>query len=205
MERLFLISSGRGPRECEWVVGRLAGALRSEAKAAGGSATIVRESGEDTDPAKSLLLDWRGPDIFPNAGSICWIGTSPFRPTHKRRNWFVGVTPLTAADAGAVFDAKDVRIQTMRASGPGGQHVNKTESAVRARHLPTGVTVMARSARSQHANKRDAIVRLAARLLELEQRNRDREKAGRWQAHNSLERGNPLRVYEGKKFKLRKN
>jgi len=74
---------------------------------------------------------------------------SPFRPEHQRKNWFVGIEVLEQVE-NTHFHPRDVKWETMRASGPGGQHVNRTESAVRVTHMPTGIQASAgrRSVRS---------------------------------------------------------
>lgn len=205
MERIFLISAGNGPKECEWVVGQLAGALKAEAESGRGSAEIIRSDDLETGPAKSLILDWKGPEVIGIPGTVCWIGTSPYRPRHKRRNWYVGVSRLGAAGEDFQVDPKDVRYKAMRASGPGGQHVNATDSAVRATHLPTGVSVVSRGERSQHANKRIALLKLMAVFAQKAQASRDQSKSAVWLQKLSLERGNPARVYQGRQFKLGKD
>jgi peptide chain release factor len=80
------------------------------------------------DNAASFSNSWRG--------TVQWIARSPFRPEHKRKNWFVGVEMLEPVEE-THFNPREVSWETMRASGPGGQHVNRTESAVRVTHLPT--------------------------------------------------------------------
>jgi peptide chain release factor len=93
------------------------------------------------------------------------------------------------------FDAKDVKWETMRASGPGGQHVNRTESAVRVTHLPTGIQASAAEERSQHRNRKLALARLAQKLAEVDAKQHGEAREKRWRAHQELERGNPVRVY----------
>ena len=95
----------------------------------------------------------------------------------------------------ARFDPQDVRFETMRASGPGGQHVNRTESAVRVTHVPTGLQASASEERSQHRNKALAVARLSRKLEGLKDQQRSAAERERWQAHQALERGNPVRVF----------
>jgi len=97
-------------------------------------------------------------------------------------------------------DERDIRIETMKGSGPGGQHVNTTESAVRAIHIPTGLSAIARDERSQSANSKRAVARLGILLARVAQREADRARKQRWDAHNELVRGNPVRVYAGPRF-----
>lgn len=207
MTSWFQISSGRGPEECAWVVAQVLRVLTLEARTQAVSVELL-----DAVPARtkgafhSVLLALEGERLAGLhtrwVGTIQWIGRSPFRPLYKRRNWFVGVEafaepqPLGASLA-------DVKVETMRASGPGGQHVNKTESAVRMTHRPTGLTVTAREERSQAANRKLARARLAALLRETEQSQAERDRQRRWTQHDALIRGNPVRIFEGPGFRPR--
>ena len=142
MNDIFLhITSGDGPRECQWVVVKLALVFCKEAKARGLSADIIWD-GEPKAVAKSLLVKVNGENaaqfVKAREGTVKWIGQSPFRKNHKRKNWFVGVRKAPDIRDVPELDERDIRYQTLKASGPGGQHVNKTESAVRATHTPTG-------------------------------------------------------------------
>ena len=201
-EIILHLSSGQGPAECEWVVAELTRLWGREAAEAG----LVCEPLEPVDgPAASVLLRVSGAEAEAFAaariGTIRWIGTSPFRPLHKRRNWFIGVQRAPAEDDAPDLHEADIRYQTLRASGPGGQHVNKTDSAVRATHLPTGLTTLSQDQRSQFANKRIARLKLA---LLLEERQRASEAGGKralWDQNRQLERGNAVRTYEGGRLK----
>ena len=107
------------------------------------------------------------------------VRLSPFDAAHRRHTSFaqVFVSPLLSDDAGIDVDESDLRIDTYRASGAGGQHVNKTDSAVRITHLPTGIVVSVQNERSQLSNKQTALKILRSRLAELEQEQREEELA----------------------------
>jgi len=208
MNTVFLhITAGDGPRECQWVVVQLALVFCKEAKAEGLSADIMWE-GESQSVARSLLLKITGKmaDRFVKLreGTIRWIGQSPFRKNHKRKNWYIGVSKAPDIANVVEFNERDIRYQTLKASGPGGQHVNKTESAVRAMHIPTGIIVTAQEERSQFANKRLTRIKIAMLLEAQKEAAKNRQQDILWTNHKSLERGNEVRAYEGIKFKLRK-
>ena len=115
----------------------------------------------------------------PWIGAIQWVAQSPVRPHHKRKNWFIGVFELPAPpEAPKALAAQDVRFEAFRAGGPGGQHQNTTESAVRATHIASGLSVVAREERSQHRNKALALERIAA-LLRLQERTGSDHRAER--------------------------
>ena len=107
------------------------------------------------------------------------VRLSPFDQAHRRHTSFsqVIVSPLLSDDSAIDIDESDLRIDTYRASGAGGQHVNKTDSAVRITHLPTGIVVSVQNERSQLSNKNTALKILRSRLAELEQEEREEELA----------------------------
>ena len=208
-QRLWLqITSGRGPAECQLAVAKLAAVVEKDARVAGLACELLDAvEGSERGALLSALLSIEGEAAASFArryeGSVLWVCPSPLRPTHKRKNWFVGVDVLNPPDVGARGGIKtsDVLFEAMRASGPGGQHVNKTESAVRATHKPTGLVAVAREERSQVMNKKLALARLAGLLAA----GAEAEKAGaerdRWAQHDALERGKPVRTFTGPEFK----
>ncbi len=199
------ITSGQGPVECQWVVARVAEQIEKEAVQCGVRCSVLEAvAGDEADTFRSVLLRLKGDqaETLTNdwRGTIQWIGQSPFRPHHKRKNWFVGVE-LLAPPSSPPWTTSDVKIDVMRSSGPGGQHVNKTSSAVRITHMPTGLVAVAREERSQHQNRALALARLARLLQEKQESAKATGRRERWEQHAALERGNAVRVYRGPKFK----
>jgi len=202
------LSAGYGPSECAWVVPRLLEALLAEAAAAGVEARCLdRIAGELPQTLRSALVELsEGPgEEFAAgwAGSVLWVGRSPFRPEHRRRNWFVQVVRVTPPESEAELPAlrpEELEITAMRSSGAGGQNVNKRSTAVRVRHVASGVEVVARDERSQAANRRAALGRLAWLLRERAQDRRDAGLKAQWDAKGQIERGNPRRVFRGPEF-----
>jgi peptide chain release factor 2 len=125
------------------------------------------------------------------------VRLSPFDSAHRRHTSFaqVIVSPLLADDAAAEIDEADLRIDTYRASGAGGQHVNKTDSAVRITHIPTGIVVQCQNERSQTSNKQTALRILRSRLAELEQEQREAELAKERGAVQEADFGSQIRSY----------
>lgn len=204
------ITSGRGPAECQLAVAKLADVLEKEARKAGLACEVLDVvAGRERGAALSALLSLEGEGAHAFArksrGSVLWICASPVRPGHKRKNWFVGVELLAPPDAEAgALRLADVTFEAMRASGPGGQHVNKTESAVRATHTPTGLVATAREERSQAMNKKLALARLAGLLADGAAAAKADVEHDRWAQHDALERGRAVRTFEGPSFKERK-
>ena len=204
-EIILHLSSGGGPAECRWVVARLARAFIREAPGCDALCEPLEPIGDD--PASLLLrVSGAGAESFvqDRTGTILWTGQSPFRPAHKRKNWFVGAAAVGATgEAGDLRDA-DIDYRAMRASGPGGQHVNKTDSAVRATHRPTGLVAVSQEQRSQHANRKVARLKLALLLAERAEAAEGEARRAAWDRNQSLERGNAVRTYASPDFRLKR-
>src|SRR6266576_3016923 len=125
------------------------------------------------------------------------VRLSPFDQAHRRHTSFAQVipAPLLAQDQDLEIDEGDLRIDTYRAQGAGGQHVNKTDSAVRITHLPTGVVVQCQNERSQTANKQTAMRILKSRLAELAEEEREQKLARERGVVSMGFGGNPIRSY----------
>lgn len=196
------LSTGQAPAECQYFARFALRQILREAEAAGLDAEILSET-----PSKhglmSAVVAVSGSlqDSFAQRwlGTLQWVCASPFRPNHARKNWFVAVSRLP--DLPTLPQEGEVRFETCRAGGKGGQHVNKTDSAVRATHLATGVSVRVESGRSQHANKKRARELLALKLAEQHSAALGQHAANAHSQLYQVARGNPVRVFKGADFR----
>lgn len=196
------ITSGRGPAECCRVVALVLEKILSEARKLGLIAEIIeREEGDLNQTLFSAIVSLEGTKVEEIVdeweGTIQWIAQSPYRIYHKRKNWFVGIKSFTPSELDDI-DTKYITYQTMRSSGAGGQHVNKTESAVRAIHAPSGLSVTASDQRSQLQNKKLATERLLIKLSAWNEEQMMQKAQENWNNHNNLQRGNPVKIIEEK-------
>ncbi len=125
------------------------------------------------------------------------VRISPFDSSARRHTSFASVWIYPVIDEAVELDIadKDLKIDTYRASGAGGQHVNRTDSAVRITHLPSGIVVQCQNDRSQHRNKAQAMSMLRARLFELEMRKREEEAQAAHAAKTEIGWGHQIRSY----------
>lgn len=193
------LSSGQGPQECRLAVGLLLKALQKEfpdIEVISAKQALQRYS-EEKDCYTSVMFRTEE-DLSMLEGSVLWICKSPYRSNHGRKNWFVDVSVIP--EAKEISREADYKIETLHSGGHGGQNVNKVESGVRVRHIPTGITVVCTDERSQYMNKKKAMERIERQLVELEQNGMAKQQNDAWREHNRIVRGNPVRVYEGRRF-----
>ena len=201
MEKTYLqITSGRGPVECCRVVALVLERILKQAQTRKLKVGIVEK---EAGPANRTLLsavialEGAGCDTLVEEweGTVLWIARSPYRIHHRRKNWFVGVQTFLLSESREATE-NEIRYETLRASGPGGQHVNKTESAVRAVHIPSGISVVTSDQRSQWQNKKLATERLLVKLTAWNVEQAMIQAQANWSNHNSLQRGNPVKVIQ---------
>jgi peptide chain release factor 2 len=167
----------------------------------GYSVQWIEESGGEEAGIKSTTIRVKGADAYgwlkTESGVHRLVRISPFDASARRHTSFasVGVYPVIDDSIEIEILDKELRIDTYRASGAGGQHVNKTDSAVRMTHIPTGVVVQCQNDRSQHKNRAAAMNMLKAKLFELEMRRREEASQAENDAKSDIGWGHQIRSY----------
>lgn len=194
-------TAGRGPEECNQACEEIFKKFLKESDKLGYNISVVGYEEGEFCGYKSMLLG--SPNDLTELkkkweGTIKYICTkNNIRPNHKRKNWFVGCKFYEYKDNEVQLDMKDVRIDTMRASGAGGQHVNRTESCVRLVHIPTCITVVCQAERSQIRNKEIGLKLLKAKIADFNRTGQLEDQKQKWLDQIQLERGNEVLTFKG--------
>lgn len=199
MKKYIQITAGRGPVECAKVVALVAKELLKELP----NIQVIDSEEHKTSPGCFMSITLGSEEEIPQSlisqweGTVQWRSThNPFRPEHKRSNWFVGVHFIDSLTLPSI-DENDISFETCRSGGKGGQNVNKVESAVRAIHRPTGISVRCSDERSQFQNKVRAKERLLLKLADAQKEVQNKARDDSWSHHTSLIRGNPVKILKG--------
>ena len=167
----------------------------------GFKAEIVESTPGEEAGIRSATITVEGPYAYgylkTERGTHRLVRISPFDSNARRHTSFAGVTVYPVVDDRIVVDIKeaDVRTDTMRSGGAGGQHVNKTESAIRLTHIPTGIVVVCQNDRSQHRNRAQAWQMLRAKLYQAELKKREEQAAAEQAAKTDIGWGHQIRSY----------
>jgi len=173
--------------------------------------TLIDESPGEEAGIKSTTLQVSGPNAYgwlkTESGVHRLVRISPFDSAARRHTSFASVTVWPVIDENIEIEVldKDLRVDTYRASGAGGQHINKTDSAVRITHLPTGIVVASQQERSQHQNRAKVMTMLKARLYELELKKREEEVAAFQGEKSEIGWGHQIRSYVMQPYQMVKD
>ena len=188
------ISSGQGPAECELAVVKLFNSLKNEHE----DIELIQKHEAKTDGCCTSIMFTTEDDLSELEGTVQWICESPFRPHHKRKNWYVDVSIIQ--EAPQICKDQDIRFERFHCGGNGGQNVNKVETGVRLIHIPTGITITSTAERSQLQNRKNALEKLNFILAEKEAAGKAKQTNDAWREHTKIVRGNPVRTYKGMGF-----
>ncbi len=195
------INAGAGGTEAQDWAEMLMRMYTRWAEQHGYKVSLMEESQGEQAGIKSVTLQVSGPDAYgwlkTEAGVHRLVRISPFDAAARRQTSFasVWVYPVVDDSIEIEIDPSDLKVDTYRASGAGGQHVNKTESAIRITHIPTGIVVACQTDRSQHRNRATAMGMLKARMYEAELQRREAASNATEAAKTDIGWGHQIRSY----------
>ena len=189
-----------GTESCDWA-SMLERMYLRWAEFSGFGSELVEEQPGDGAGIKSATIKVTGQNAYgwakTESGVHRLVRISPFDANAKRHTSFASVWVYPIVDDNIEIEVldKDLRVDTFRASGAGGQHVNKTDSAIRMTHIPTGIVVQCQNSRSQHQNRAEAMKMLRSRLYELELQKREAAAEAAENSKTDIGWGNQIRSY----------
>jgi peptide chain release factor 2 len=208
---MIAIHAGAGGTEAQDWVGMLMRMYLRWAENRGFKTNILDYLAGDEAGVKSVTIMFKGKFAYgylrSELGIHRLVRISPFDASGRRHTSFASVMVMPELDDSIKVDIedKDLRVDTYRASGAGGQHVNKTDSAIRITHLPTGVVVQCQNERSQHRNKETAMKMLSAQLYELEKQKKAEQQEGLSGDKKGISWGSQIRSYVMQPYRLVKD
>ncbi len=195
------VNAGAGGTEAQDWAGMVLRMYTRWAEQHGYKVVLLEQSNGEEAGIKSTTIRIEGEDAYgwlkTETGVHRLVRISPFDSASRRHTSFasIAVTPVIDDTIEIVIEAKDLRVDTYRASGAGGQHVNKTDSAVRLTHIPTGIVAACQNGRSQHQNKDEAMRMLKARLYDAELKRREDKQAEDHGEKTDIGWGHQIRSY----------
>ena len=202
--KYILFTSGRGPVECAIAMYGIQEKFIKYLDSKNINYEIIsQQNGKAIDSIETIVFKVVTVDnslLEPWTGSIQWICQSPVRKNHKRKNWFIKCEEIIVPKQIETC-TKDVTVQSYRAIGPGGQHRNKVETAIRLIHRSTGVIVTASDGKSQAQNKKKAWKKLIDKLELQNVQLMHKHNSDKWNTQIVIQRGLPVKTFTGLKFK----